>query len=154
MKKVNLTVLLITIGFLSLSAQTPTKVANNSAPTDKEHVHAAVMNYVMGLYEVDTARIEKSVHPTLFKRGYYQPDGQDDYKGPVNMTYEQLVSLAARWNKSGKQANADSPKEIVIFDVQDKTASAKLTAEWGTDYFHLAKENGKWYIMNVLWQSK
>ena len=41
----------------------------------------------------------------------------------------------------------------MVFDVLDKTASAKLTAEWGVDYFHLAKVGGKWQIMYVLWQS-
>ena len=31
------------------------------------------------------------------------------------------------------------------------TASAKLTADWGVDYFHLAKYEGKWKIVHVLW---
>ncbi|MGH9838243.1 MAG: nuclear transport factor 2 family protein [Blastocatellia bacterium] len=33
------------------------------------------------------------------------------------------------------------------------SASAKLVAEWGMDYFHLAKYDGKWKIVNVMWQS-
>ncbi len=28
----------------------------------------------------------------------------------------------------------------------------KLSASWGVDYFHLARESGKWKIINVLWQ--
>ena len=35
----------------------------------------------------------------------------------------------------------------------NQTASAKLTAAWGVDYFHLAKYGGKWKIVHVLWQS-
>jgi len=35
-------------------------------------------------------------------------------------------------------------KEIIIYDVQDHTASAKLIAVWGTNYMHLAKYNGRW----------
>ena len=69
------------------------------------------------------------------------------------MSYNQLVGLSARWNKDGSSANENSPKEIVIFDVNSKTASAKLTAEWGIDYFHLGKVNGQWKIFNVIWQS-
>jgi hypothetical protein len=34
----------------------------------------------------------------------------------------------------------------VLFDVQDQTASAKLTAWWGTDYLLLAKDHGRWII--------
>lgn len=40
-----------------------------------------------------------------------------------------------------------------MYDVQDQTASAKLTAWWGTDYLLLAKEKGRWMIIAVLWQS-
>lgn len=39
-----------------------------------------------------------------------------------------------------------------MFDVLDQTASAKLTAMWGVDYFHLAKYDGQWKIVNILWQ--
>jgi hypothetical protein len=35
----------------------------------------------------------------------------------------------------------------------DKTAVAKLSAQWGVDHMQLAKIDGKWMIMNILWQS-
>ena len=41
----------------------------------------------------------------------------------------------------------------VALDVLDKTATAKLTADWGVDYFHLARFDGQWQIVNVMWQS-
>ena len=33
------------------------------------------------------------------------------------------------------------------------TASAKLTAWWGTDYLLLARYEGRWMIRQVLWQT-
>ena len=68
------------------------------------------------------------------------------------MTFERLVEVAKTYNKDGK-LRKDAPKEITIFEVQDQTATAKLVADWGTDYFHLGKFDGKWMIVNVLWQS-
>jgi hypothetical protein len=62
------------------------------------------------------------------------------------------VEIARTYNKEGK-LRKDAPKDIQIYDVLDQTASAKLTAEWGIDYMHLAKMDGKWMIINVLWQS-
>lgn len=50
-------------------------------------------------------------------------------------------------------APADAPKKVEILDLLNQTASAKLTASWGVDYFHLAKYEGKWKIVHVLWQS-
>jgi hypothetical protein len=57
----------------------------------------------------------------------------------------------SRWNAKGWLPK-DAVKKIDIFYVQDQTASAKLTAHWGTDYFQLAKTDGKWMIINILWQ--
>ncbi len=129
----------------------------NLSPSDlnleKEGVKKAILDYVEGIYAVDSTRIIQSVHPELRKRGYWFSKKENAYRDNLDMTFDQLVSLAASWNKSGERANADSPKIIEIYDVNDRTASAKLTAEWGIDYFHLAKLDGKWMIMNVLWQS-
>ena len=68
------------------------------------------------------------------------------------MTYDQAIALAKSWNVDGKQGEL-KPYEIEIFEVLDKTAAAKLTAHWGSDYFHLAKEGGEWKIRHALWQS-
>ena len=119
--------------------------------TEKEAVRQAVLDYVEGVYNVDPARIERSVHPELSKLGFWKQKDKEGYASG-KMTFPQLVEVAKTWNKSGKLP-ANAPKEITIYDVQDQTASAKLVAQWGTDYFHLAKYDGKWKIINVLWQS-
>lgn len=118
---------------------------------DREGVRAAVLDYVEGIYEVDASRIERSVHPELAKRGFFVKKGETAYSSSV-MTFQQLVDLAKSYNKDGR-VKRDAPKEVVIFDVSDQTASAKLTAVWGIDYIHLAKYEGKWKFVNVLWQT-
>jgi hypothetical protein len=84
--------------------------------------------------------------------GFYRPPTDTAYRPESKMTFEQLVNIAKNFNKDGKLPK-DAQKEIVIYDVLDQTATVKLTAAWGTDYMHLAKFNGKWMIVNVLWQS-
>lgn len=115
-------------------------------------VAAAVLDYVEALYAVDPRRIERSVHPELAKRGFWRRESESAYQ-ELTMTYDELHSLAARWNQGGRVDPSTALKEIVVLDVLDQTASAKLTAEWGTDYLHLAKYNDRWKIVNVLWQS-
>ena len=119
---------------------------------DREGVRQAVLDYVEGVYTVDPSRIERSVHPKLAKLGFYRGPKEEAYRAGSNMTFEQLIEVAKNWNKAGK-LRKDAPKEITIFEVLDQTATAKLVAEWGIDYFHLAKFDGKWMIVNVLWQS-
>jgi hypothetical protein len=116
--------------------------------SDRDGVIDAVRDYVEGLYEADTGKIERSVAKHLAKRGYYKNKGVNQ---EATMTYDQLVQLTKRW-KSSQTITESTPKNIVVLDVLDKIASAKLEAKWGIDYFHLAKVSGRWTIINVLWQ--
>ena len=111
-----------------------------------------MLDYVEGIYEVKPELIERSVHTKLVKFGFGRRSADAEYR-VIPMTYEQLVDLAGEWNADGSRANADSPKEIVVLDLLNQTAAAKLTAEWGIDYFHLAKYDGQWKIVHVLWQT-
>ena len=131
-------------------AKPTTTSAAAQPPDDREAVKQAVLDYVEALYEADSARIERSVHRDLFKLGF-ERDKEGTYK-PSRMTYQELYDLAGRWNKTGRIPK-NSKKEIVVYDVVDQTASAKLTAMWGIDYLHLAKFDGKWMITDILWQT-
>jgi hypothetical protein len=138
---------------LASQAQPAAPPSSSVAPatTDRAAVRQAALDYVEALYEVDSTRIMRSVHPELRKYGYYKRDGT--YRGTA-MTYEQLRGLATRWNEDQKRVDPDSAvKEAVVFEVLDKTASAKVMADWGIDYLHLVKEDGTWKIRQVLWQS-
>ena len=138
-------ILLITV-LISFSIQAQSNLKQTPTPDpaeiDAQLVKEAIQDYVEGIYQVDSTRIERSVHPELRKRGYWFNKKERAYRDNLDMTYAELVSLSATWNQSGKRANADSVKKIEIYDVNDKTASAKLTAVWGIDYFHLAKIDG------------
>ena len=128
------------VGAIAVQAQT----------SDKEAVHQAALDYVEGIYNVQPERIERSVHPNVVKRGFYKKDAATPY-AEMPMTYEQLVKLAASWTKDGKRDI--SIKEVVVLDVLDQTAVAKVRASWGIDYMMLGKYDGKWKITQILWQS-
>ena len=118
---------------------------------DRAAVERAVLDYVEGFYEGDTAKLVRSVHPNVVKYGFFIPRDSSRYSGE-SMPWAEFLAYANRV-KRGRPAPADAPKRIEIFDVQDQTASAKLTAFWGTDYLLLARENGRWMIRHVLWQT-
>jgi hypothetical protein len=126
-------------------------VGRGYGQTDKELVYAAIEDYVEGLYQVQPERIKKSVHPDLMKKGFWRKNDKTEYEKEDIMTFDQLVELASTWNAKGTLPK-DAPKKIEVYDVQDQTATGKLTAQWGTDYFQLAKYDGKWMIVNILWQ--
>lgn len=121
-----------------------------TAAQDREAVRQAALDYVEGIYEVQPDRIRRSVHPTLVKRGFHRKSAGSPYvETPMN--FEQLVKLASNWNRDGRQDT--SIKEVAVLDVLDQTAVAKVTASWGVDYMLLGKYDGRWQIVQILWQS-
>jgi len=122
------------------------------AQTDEEGVYNAVLDYVEGFYNVEPERFEKSISKDLVKYGYWKnPDGE--YQGSP-MNWDQAYQLASRWNVDNRQnMDENTPKEIWVMEVLDKTAVAKLTAQWGIDYFQLEKNDGVWQIGHVIWQA-
>jgi hypothetical protein len=123
-----------------------------ATPADRDLVKKAALDYVEGFYEGDTAKLTRSVSPDVHKFGYWRPRDATGYQGG-RMTWPEFHAYANRVKASGRPTPATAPKEIVVYDVLDQTASAKLTASWGTDYLLLAKLNGRWMITHVLWQS-
>ena len=127
--------------------------ASPTAQPGAAGVRAAVLDYVEGFYEGDSTRLLRSLWPNVLKYGYSRNAQTGAYRGS-QMAFPSGFMGFARGVREGRDLPpANAPKEIVVFDVQDQTASAKLTAWWGTDYLLLARENGRWVITHVLWQS-
>ncbi|WP_128546934.1 nuclear transport factor 2 family protein [Larkinella soli] len=127
--------------------------AQNGQTDDMAGVRQACFNYIDTFYKVDTTLAYQSISPALQKRGFAFDEKTATYSKQLEMPFPALIRLAKNWNRDGKRANEQSPREVTVFEVADKTASAKVTAVWGIDYIHLVKENGRWMIVNVLWQS-
>ena len=119
---------------------------------DTAGVRAAVLDYVEGFYQGDSTRLVRSVRPEVYKYGFARSRDATTYRG-MQMTWPEFHAYANRVKARGTGAPPDAPKQVDIFDVQDQTAAAKLTAWWGTDYLLLARYDGRWMITHVLWQS-
>ncbi|MGH7452751.1 MAG: nuclear transport factor 2 family protein [bacterium] len=119
---------------------------------DREAVRQAVLDYVEGIYNVQPERIERSVSRELAKVGYWREKDGAPY-AESRMSFEKLMEVAKNWNKNGRVDAKTALKEVMIFEVLDQTATVKLRAHWGIDYMHLAKKEGNWLIVNVMWQS-
>lgn len=134
----------------SLAAASP--LAGQSAPADTEAVRRAALDYLEGFYEGDSTKHIRSIMPEVYKYGYMWLPAQNRYNGS-QMTWQGFKQYVERFNAAGRKTPATAPKEVVIYEVLDQTASAKVTATWGIDYLLLAKRDGRWMISHVLWQS-
>jgi putative lumazine-binding protein len=128
------------------------RVASAQTAADREAVRRAVLDYVEGFYEGDTAKLVRAVRPEVYKYGFWLPRDSTKYIGET-MPFAEFISYAKGVKARNRPVPPTVAKEVTLFEVLDQTASAKLTAMWGTDYLLLGKYDGKWMVSSVLWQS-
>lgn len=132
--------LLAVIGVSPLRAQ---------SAADSSGIRQAALDYIEGYYEGDGARVERALHPELAKRIVRTNDQGRSQLG--QMSAMSLV-LGTRAGGGKDIPVANRRKDVRILDIYQNAASAKIDASDWVDYLHLAKWNGRWVIVNVLWE--
>jgi hypothetical protein len=118
---------------------------------DREAIKRTALNYAEGWYEGDAAKMESALSPDLAKR-IVRTNSQGQ-SGLGQMTALSLVQGTRQG--SGKQTPKDQQqKDVTILDVFGSAATVKLEMHDWVDYMHIGKMNGKWTIINVLWETK
>jgi Putative lumazine-binding len=121
-------------------------------PSDSAAIRTAALDYVEGWYTGNATRMARAVHPELVKRIVVN-DTTTRKSVLENMGASVLVN-GTRHGYGRKTPKERQEKEIVVLDVFGNAATAKsVMADW-VDYMHLAKVDGRWMIVNVLWEQK
>jgi hypothetical protein len=117
---------------------------------DSAGIREAALNYIEGWYEGDAQRMEKALHPELAKRIVTT----DPAKGRSSFsTMSALTLINGTRNGGGKSTPAaNRRKDVRILDVFEGAATARVDASDWVDYLQLARWNGRWVIVNVLWE--
>lgn len=145
MKKAALFLLLLTVFALQINAQT--KVSD----ADKAAITATALDYIEGWYEGNAERMERALHPDLAKRIV-----NTNKEGRSSVGQMSAMGLVQGTRSGfGKNTPKDKQqKDVTILDVYENAASVKVVASDWIDYLHVAKFNGRWVIINVLWELK
>jgi hypothetical protein len=131
---------------------TSEKLEIEKTSQDRDAIGQTVLDYIEAWYQGDPERGAKSLHPDLAKRIVrFDTESGQEILDP--MSAERLIE---RWGSGdGKTTPPENQKkEITILDFQGGMASVKLEAAAWTDFMHLAKMNGRWVIVNILWERK
>jgi hypothetical protein len=115
-------------------------------------IEQAARDYLEGWFEGNAERMERALHPALAKRAFL-PDRTTGEVKLQEMTKEQLVDYTRRGGGS-KTGVAAAQITVQILDVSKDIATVKTTCKDFTDYLHLARVEGQWKIVNVLWELK
>jgi hypothetical protein len=116
---------------------------------DSAAIRQTALDYVEGWYEADAARMERALHPELAKRIVRtSPEGRSRLDQMGAMALVQGTRAGGGRNTPVERRD----RNVVILDVFRGAASVRATMSGWIDYMHLAKWNGRWVIVNVLWE--
>ena len=126
---------------VTVNAQTATEAA----------IKQTALDYIEGWYEGNPERMERAVHPELAKRIVRtNPEGRSRLDQQSAMT----LVLNTRGGGGKETPKERQEKQVTILDIYENSASVKVVASDWIDYLHIAKFNGRWVIVNVLWELK
>lgn len=95
--------------------------------------------------------------PSLFLEGLVSTNGDRafDFLPDINNSDPGCHgSDEARERNPARGRQEQQQKDVFILDIFENSASVKAIMSGWIDYMHMAKWNGEWKIVNVLWEYK
>lgn len=137
----------LSLAIVALAIHVPRAQAQTAA--DSAAIRQAALDYIEGWYEGNGERMQRALHPELAKRIV-----NTDPRGRNVLGQQGALTLINNTKAGGgRETPADQQrKDVRILDTFGNTASVRIDAATWVDYLHVAKWNGRWVIVNVLWE--
>lgn len=137
------------IAFVLALAVTAAIPASAQTAADSIAIRQTALDYIEGWYAGNAERMERALHPELAKRIV-----NTDPRGRNNLGQQGALTLINNTKRGGgNETPADQRRgDVRILDIFRNAASVRIDASTWVDYLHLAKWNGRWVIVNVLWE--
>lgn len=124
----------------------------NARPRDLDirAIHGAVEDYYGGWYEANPERMKRCLHEGLAKRAIKRDDAGKEYLR--HLSKKMMVEATAKGG--GRDTPADKQTwAIATLDCYEEIATVRVAAGEYMEYIHLARQDGQWQIVNVLYTS-
>jgi len=129
-----------------------TAPAQAQTAADSAAIRTAALDYAEGWYEGNAERMARALHPELVKRIVVRDTTTG--KSMVQGMGASVLVNSTRHGYGKETPKERQQKEVTILDIFGHAASAKaVMADW-VDYMQLGKVDGRWVIVNVLWERK
>ncbi len=126
--------------------------ATAQSSADSAAIRSVALDYIEGWYTADARRMQQALHPELAKR-IVETDPKSHKSVLSQMGAKELVQYT-RGGGGQKTPAKRRQADVSVLDIYQGAASAKVIAADWVDYLHLARWNGRWVIVNVLWEFK
>lgn len=139
----------VLVAALAVVLLAPFAAARAQTAADSAGIRTAALDYIEGWYGGDAGRMERALHTELAKRIVRTaPNGRS-----VLDQMSAATLIAGTRQGGGSRTPAERQrKEVRILDIFEGAATARVDASDWVDYLQLARWNGQWKIVNVLWE--
>ena len=137
---------MVVVGSIALAFSAP--LAAQETSPEHAAITAAALDYIEGYFSGDAERMTRALHPELTKVIVMAPQqGMNAFTR--KMTATELIEITR--SKRGVIPRDQWGIEVAVLDVYGNMAAVKITNPKFVDYLQLAKVDGAWKIVNVLW---
>lgn len=136
-----------------LWAQLPCALAAHAAVATHDSAATAIrhsaLEFEEAWYTGNAQRMAAVLHPSFTMRhvGTDAPTGHSVLDQDVDA--RQLLELTRQGH--GEVPVAMQRHDVTVLDVYANAATARIATWYGVDYLQLARWNGRWLIMSVVW---
>lgn len=139
--------LYLTLVASALAASPALAQSGDDMARERESVIAAALDYMEGAVYADAERVGRGVHAELNKVVISSlPNGRQI------LNYNRYTTLVEIVRGLGERmADVDKKVDVTVFDIGNNMASVRAVGQLWYDLLQLAKLNGEWKLVNVLW---
>jgi hypothetical protein len=116
---------------------------------DSAGIRATALDYIEGWYTNNPARMERALHPHLAKRLVWA-----DSTGRSHLVDMTALELIQGTRKHEPVAESERRKDVTILSVFGNAAMVRIDAQTWVDFLQEVKWNGRWSIINVVWEDR
>jgi hypothetical protein len=129
------------------------KLSQKASRKDSLEIKRISLGYIIALQELKPNLMNEVMNDSLNKVtvGFSRTLRKE---AVTAIPKKRMIENAKNWNKSNTRFPPNPSNQIKILDVYHRIATVKLYSDNWVEYLHLIKLEGKWSIVNLLWQHK
>ncbi|PQJ21718.1 nuclear transport factor 2 family protein [Tenacibaculum sp. SG-28] len=136
-----------------IATNTNITLATKASKKDSLEIKRIALGYLKALQNLQPKLMEEVMNDSLKKVtiGWSRTLKKEV---AVPTTKAQMLAFATSWNKANTKFPPQPNDQVRILDIYNRVANVKLISDNWVEYLHLIKLDGKWSIVNLLWQHK
>jgi hypothetical protein len=130
-----------------------TEMAVKASQKDSIEINRIALGYLVALQHLKPELMNEVMNDSLNKItiGWDRTSKKEFAKATSKV---QMVEFATSWNKSNTKFPTKPYNQITVLDIYNRIANVKLVSDNWVEYLHLIKLDGKWSVINLIWQHK